>query len=156
MIGKIIGKVFGSDKLVGEIANFVDELNLTDQEKLEAKAKAQERFTNQIMASDADQNATNREEIKKGGFHGSWRPGIGWVCCISLGICFAGGFIFTGIVSTLMITDPSQVDVYKAAGDYFKENTEWVLQHVEALLIPILGIGLYRTIEKFGGVHNKH
>ena len=76
----------------------------------------------------------NQEEAKGNWFQSSWRPLIGWICAISLGI----NFMIVPICAGFGITIP-QAD----------------MSIMMPLLLGMLGIGGLRTFEKYKKVDTK-
>ncbi|MCW2242281.1 holin family protein [Azospirillum canadense] len=108
------------------------------QAQAKAAAEMQTKLIDVLSASDAAQLQVNAAEAANPSvFVSGWRPFVGWLCAIGLGV---QTIAYPLVGWTLSVYSPGtrlpQID------------TETLL----ALLFPMLGIGAYRTIEKVKGV----
>ena len=69
-------------------------------------------------------------------FKSGWRPGAGWVCVLGLAYCLLGYPILTWLCGLKHWPIPPVIDA----------------NQIMALLVPMLGLGAYRTYEKKAGV----
>jgi len=74
-------------------------------------------------------------------FVAGWRPGIGWICAIALGINY--------------IVNPIADWALKIAGKEIALPA-MDLSQLFPLVIALLGLGVYRTVEKVKDVHGNH
>lgn len=138
--------LFGGGDAVKAIGETMDKLFTSDDERMErdnemAKAKM---LHDVEMAKIEAQLLTNQTEINKVEaaseriFVSGWRPFVGWV----------GGFSFAyvAIVEPILRFIAVQCGY---DGDFPKIDTEITIQ----ILFGLLGLGLFRTIEKAKGVN---
>ncbi|WP_337997151.1 3TM-type holin [Oleispirillum naphthae] len=106
-----------------------------------AKTQAEADLRASLMAWDQGQAATNTAEAQSGNwFVAGWRPWIGWVCGLALGVQFVVG--------------PLAVWAFDMAGHPIQappalDDMLW------ELMFGMLGLGGLRTFEKIKGVARK-
>lgn len=91
-----------------------------------------------IQGSDAGQVSTNNIEAASPDlFKSGWRPFIGWTCGIALAFQWVGRDVLLWVVALMgkTIIPPPSFDTAQVMG----------------LLVPMLGLGAYRTYEKIKG-----
>ncbi len=138
----------------GKVADFVG--NVLDKIIPDPKAKAeatlqlmqldQQGYFKEIDAEMAQMKAQtdiNLEEAKSESlFKSGWRPFIGWTG----GFGYAYEFLFRPIMNAF-------VHLYQGTST-FDPFTNLDTGPLVALLVPMLGLGAYRSFEKYQGVHN--
>lgn len=89
--------------------------------------------------TDAGQVAVNVEEAKSDSlFKSGWRPAVGWICAIALSAQFFGLPLLTWVAANTLGWEPPPA-----------LETEQLI----TLLFGMLGLGGYRTFEKFKRVN---
>ena len=112
-----------------------------------ARAKAAEEYQRAILdaqaQADADQRETNKIEAASSSvFVAGWRPGIGWVCVVSLALYYIPRFALgTGFWCWACIKAGALVPL-----------PEMGVAEVIGLVMSLLGLGGLRTLEKVKGV----
>jgi len=126
-------------QLIRDIRAAITGKEVVDPTKLaEIEAKLTEMETQLLNA----QNEINKIEAGHPSiFVAGWRPFVGWVC----GIAFAYHFIALPVVS--LIIKIYQVNFQPPIFD---------IQTLVTVLFGMLGLGLYRTLEKKWDVQDKH
>lgn len=124
---------FGLGKEIAEpvnaIGSAVDKIFTSDDERAQNKYKQDELEQKPII----EQAKINQEEAKKNSlFHSGWRPAIGWTCAYGLFYHHFAAPMLTQIFGWPM--PPVNIE------------------SIISLLVPMLGIGGYRTYEKVKGV----
>jgi hypothetical protein len=106
-----------------------------------AKAQAMQEIQEKLLAADAavqqQQDQINAAEAANNNlFVSGWRPFIGWVCGIGLAwqVCFGSLFQWIANLCGSHVTPPI-FDTATCTG----------------ILVPLLGLGAYRTVEKLQG-----
>ncbi|MCW2243563.1 holin family protein [Azospirillum canadense] len=108
------------------------------QAQAKAAAEMQTKLIDVLSASDAAQLQVNAAEaVNPSVFVSGWRPFVGWLCAIGLGVQTIAYPLAGWALS-----------VYSPGTRLPQMDTDTLL----ALLFPMLGIGAYRTIEKVKGV----
>ena len=108
------------------------------QAQAKAAAEMQTKVIDVLSASDSAQLQVNATEAAHSSlFVAGWRPFVGWLCAIGLGVQTIAYPLAGWALS-----------VYSPGTRLPQIDTETLL----ALLCPMLGIGAYRTIEKVKGV----
>ncbi|MCW2242821.1 holin family protein [Azospirillum canadense] len=108
------------------------------QAQAKAAAEMQTKLIDVLSASDAAQLQVNATEAANPSvFVSGWRPFVGWLCAIGLGVQTIAYPLAGWALS-----------VYSPGTRLPQMDTDTLL----ALLFPMLGIGAYRTIEKVKGV----
>ena len=90
----------------------------------------------QAEAQQAQLRINAAEAVHRSMFVAGWRPAVGWICTIGLGLMY-------------LVFPIADWGLQMAGRDMtLPEISE---QNIMGLLVPILGIGAYRTIEKIKG-----
>ena len=141
-LNKIIGA--GVKETLGGVGQLAKDLRsaITGEISADKKAEIESKIVELEEAAMQAQNNINLEEAKhKSIFVAGWRPFIGWVC----GVGIAYQFLFhPALVWALLFLD---IDVEPPMIDR---------DGLMALVVPLLGLGAYRTAEKMKGVNNAH
>ena len=82
------------------------------------------------------------------GFQAWWRPGLGWVCVISLSFYFIPQYVAGAYFWIDIIKDMSHEEILKSGLPAYPVKADAILE----LVLALLGMGTLRTIERFGGV----
>ena len=130
LAGINVGSVISS---IGTLAKDIRSA-ITGEISPEKKAELQAKLLELEAAGMNAQNAVNLEEAKSGSlFKSGWRPAIGWICVSGLGMHFVINplIVWGGQIFSRSLTPPS-----------FDAAT------LMGLIIPLLGLGAYRTYEK--------
>jgi hypothetical protein len=139
VVGQVIDKLF-PDPAQAEAAKLeLLKLQVADKQftqDIESKLMLAQAEINKAEASSADP------------FRANWRPLVGWTAAVGLGFMIVLKPLLISLLSLSIITgvDPKLV--------------ESVIQHLPSLdtdllmgiLIPLLGLGVYRSVEKIKGV----
>jgi hypothetical protein len=119
------------------VGNALDKLFTSDDEKA-AAAIVMEKLRQQ---PDALQVELNKIEAGSGNwFVAGWRPAIGWVCAISLAAYYWPQFVLASIIWVKQCLVGSQI-LPSPVGQ---------IEGLMELVFAMLGLGLMRTVEKFG------
>lgn len=119
---------------INAIGNVLDELFTSDDEKLDKK------IIMQRLALEPGKLQVELSKIEAGHrsiFVAGWRPFIGWVC----GVALLYNFIVRDILAWAL----------RIAEVAAEAPPELAMEHLMTILMGILGLGGYRTIEKLGG-----
>jgi len=108
------------------------------------KARQAALLQQQLMAADAamisQQNAINLAEAGNANiFVAGWRPMVGWVCAMGLGWQVIAAPFLTFVVNAL---------------GYYPTLPAIDSSYISMLLIPLLGLGALRTVERLGKVNS--
>jgi hypothetical protein len=122
---------------VEHVASGLDKLFTSDDERL-SRAEAMARLKskpNEVMGEISKIEAASSSLLSSG-----WRPFIGWVCGVSLGMYFipqyaTGAYMF--------------IDTYVSTGEIIEYPVE--PKAVLELVFSLLGLGALRTAEKING-----
>ncbi len=107
---------------------------ITGEISPEKKAELEGKLLELEQVGMSAQNAVNLEEAKSDSFWKSgWRPGVGWICVAGLAMHF--------IVNPLIVWG-AQLYGKTVTPPVFDAGT------LMSLVIPLLGLGAYRTYEK--------
>lgn len=119
------------------IADLIDRIPDPDA-KAKAAAEANAKLMGVLQASDASQLQVNAAEAANPSvFVSGWRPAVGWVCVLGLFVQTVGyPLMGWGLSIWSPGTPMPQIDTDTLMG----------------LLVPMLGLGAYRTFEKVKGV----
>ena len=119
------------------IADLIDRIPDPDA-KAKAAAEANAKLVGVLQASDASQLQVNAAEAANPSvFVSGWRPAVGWVCVLGLFVQTVGyPLMGWGLSIWSPGTPMPQIDTDTLMG----------------LLVPMLGLGAYRTFEKVKGV----
>lgn len=103
-----------------------------------SKTEQEQRELALVLTVIQGQTAINVEDAKSGSmFRGGWRPGAGWVCVIGLGLQF--------------IVKPLAEWGLLVAGKTVPPLPNLDIEFLLGLLVPLLGLGYYRTRERIAG-----
>lgn len=131
VIDKFIGTQISTP--IEAIGNVLDKLFTSDEER-ETLAIAKERLYQNAAIVQAEINKIEAQH--RSIFVAGWRPFIGWVCGFALLWHFIG-FDFMSYIATLNnLPLPPKLN-----------GTEDLI----TIVISLLGLGVYRTMEKLGG-----
>lgn len=119
------------------IADLIDKIPDPDA-KAKATAAANAQIVSMLQAGDTAQLSVNTAEASNPSlFVSGWRPAVGWVCVIGLLVQTVGyPLMGWGLSIWSPGTAMPQIDTDTLMG----------------LLVPMLGLGAYRTFEKVKGV----
>ena len=142
----ILTAIFGERGVVGSVVDILKGAGVLADPEMELKAlqalqayetRLKELDTQQILA----QVGVNLEDAKsEDAFQRRWRPFVGWVC----GVAFAWHFVF----------QPVTLFVFAATGYTVPAPLpEFDMGTLMTVLGGLLGLGVYRTFEKFKGVN---
>lgn len=81
-------------------------------------------------------------------FQSWWRPLIGWVCGLSLAMYFMPQYAMGAYVWLDVINSMTHTEIVKHGLPSYPVDADAVLE----LVLAMLGMGVIRTAEKFGGV----
>ncbi len=116
------------------VANVIDKFVETDDEKRAAeiiKAKM-------MMKPSLAQVEINKVEAgHRSIFVAGWRPFIGWVC----GFALAYNFIIRDLIAWVIVNTGTEASLPPALA----------MGELMTVLLGMLGLGAFRTVEKFGG-----
>lgn len=119
---------------IDAIGNVFDKLFTSDEERAKAEFVLEKLRMDPVML----QAEINKLEAQhRSIFVAGWRPFIGWVC----GIALAWHFMLYDLAVWYTRAYAPDVEPPALAG------TESLI----ALVVPLLGLGAYRTVEKLGG-----
>jgi len=136
MFGKIFGSIVGGGVVSAAegVANVIDKFVETDDEKRAAeiiKAKM-------MMKPSLAQIEINKVEAEhRSIFVAGWRPFIGWVC----GFALAYNFIVRDLIAWVIVNTGAEASLPPALA----------MGELMTVLLGMLGLGAFRTVEKFGG-----
>lgn len=125
----MIGEAISGVKVVGDV---LDNLFTSDEERLD-KAIVRQR-----LALKADEIQAKINQIEAGHrsvFVAGWRPFIGWICAVSL----LYSFMLRDLIALIAVNSGGNVP------------PELPMEHILGLVIPMLGMGGFRSWEKIKG-----
>jgi len=107
-----------------------------------AREKAQAEIERDLLKAMIEQNAAqadlNRLDAQSGSlFQSGWRPSVGWIC--------AAGLAMQAIVAPLILWIGQLLGKTLSAPPIAFDT-------IMSILVPLLGLGAYRTFEKVKGV----
>lgn len=124
--------------LTGGIGQAVDAALTTVRHFFPSKTEEQQREFALLLAIIQGQSAINVEDAKSGSlFRGGWRPATGWVCVSGLALQF--------------IVKPLAEWGIVLSGRTFPPLPSLDVEFLLGLLVPLLGLGYYRTRERLAG-----
>lgn len=131
---------------VGGIAagafDLIDKLFTTDKDRMDAKIKVIElQQAGQLAQIGVNQNEAKHENV----FVSGWRPFIGWVC----GLAFAYHFL----VQPFLVFAAWLVANFYGFFLPVDQLPSLSLSELMPVLMGMLGLGAYRTYEKFTGTN---
>jgi hypothetical protein len=133
--------ILGIGSIVETVGNLIGDMYTSDKERMDAQLE-QDKLALEGRKVDASlqiaQTEVNKEEAKSSSlFVSGWRPAVGWSCVCGLVYQFLFCPIFGWMASNISGWSlPPSLD------------TDTLM----TLLFGILGLGVYRTAEKFKGV----
>ena len=145
----LIGKIFSGGNIVKDTGEALDKLFTSDEERMEKRLeikKADQDF--QLAEDKLDAGlAEGQQEINKieaanpHWFVSGWRPAVGWICVLGLAYQYLVYSLFCWLNAWLRFapTDPPPLNV----------------ETLMTLLMGMLGLGAYRTVEKVKGADTK-
>ena len=119
---------------INAIGNVLDGLFTSDEEKLDKKIIMQRLA---LEPGKLQVELSKIEASHRSIFVAGWRPFIGWVC----GVALLYNFILRDILAWAL----------RIAEVATEAPPELAMEHLMTILMGILGLGSYRTIEKLGG-----
>ena len=119
---------------INAIGNVLDGLFTSDEEKLDKKIIMQRLA---LEPGKLQVELSKIEASHRSIFVAGWRPFIGWVC----GVALLYNFILRDILAWAL----------RLAEVATEAPPELAMEHLMTILMGILGLGGYRTIEKLGG-----
>lgn len=134
----IISKFIGGSiaEPIEAVGNVLDKLFTNEGERLD-KQTVYQRLLQQPQMVQAEINKI--EASHRSIFVSGWRPYIGWICGTCLGLYFIPQYVLGAYLWVKMCLAQNVLLPYPVNGN-----------ELMSLIIPLLGLGLYRTIEKFG------
>lgn len=134
-------------KSVGDASVSIREA-LTGEPSPEKMADALKRLDELITASNDMQGRINLAEAQSGSlFVAGWRPGIGWVCVLALGLYFP-----TRILTTMVLWAILAWQGIHSAAPSLPPVPEMGIQDVLGLVTSMLGLAWLRSKDKEAGV----
>ena len=136
MLDKIFGSLVGGGVVTAAegVANVIDKFVETDDEKRAAeiiKAKMM------MMPSLAQVEINKVEAGHRSIFVAGWRPFIGWVC----GFALAYNFVVRDLIAWVIVNTGAEASL----------PPDLAMGELMTVLLGMLGLGAFRTVEKFGG-----
>lgn len=138
-VGKEAGEVVKSVATpIEALGNVFDKLFTSDEERKAADA-VMAKLAQRPMELQAEVNKLEAQH--KSWWVAGWRPFIGWVCGASLGMYYLPQFFMAAVLWTRQCWQANELVPYPIAD----------IKGLMQLVIAMLGLGLYRTAEKFVG-----
>lgn len=137
----ILGKIFGASAAqpIEAVGNVLDKLFTSKEEMLNIEVIKQRLAQQPTLAQ---QEINKLESQHRSIFVAGWRPFIGWVCGTSLAFYFIPQFALAAYIWADKCLEVGEILPYPSEG----------AAHLMELVVAILGLGLFRTAEKFGKV----
>ena len=136
MLDRIFGSIVGGGVVSAAegVANIIDRFVETDEEKGAAEViKAR-----MMMKPSLAQIELNKIEAgNRSTFVAGWRPFIGWVC----GFALAYNFVIRDLIAWVMVNTGTEASL----------PPDLAMGELMTVLLGMLGLGAFRTAEKFGG-----
>lgn len=107
------------------------------------------RFDFELTKSQMEINVVEASSDSK--FKSWWRPAVGWVCVFGLGYELLILPILKSVLGLSVLMGAEAALIAKVVALLPIINTPLVM----ALLVPLLGLGVYRTVEKIAKVKSK-
>ena len=141
----MLGKIFGSIVVGGVVsaaegvANIIDQFVETCDEKQAAEViKAKLMMKPTMMKPSLAQIELNKIEAgHRSTFVAGWRPFIGWVS----GFALAYNFVIRDLIAWVMVNTGTEASL----------PPDLAMGELMTVLLGMLGLGAFRTAEKFGG-----
>lgn len=136
--------IAAASPLLGGLFDLVDDLFTSSEEKDNAKLKLIELEKSGQLA----QIAVNLEQARSESlFVSGGRPAIMWICAAVFAWHFLVNPMFISIISYIAMVNGTEVD--------FSGLPEFNMDALMTVLMGLLGLGAYRTVEKIKGVATK-
>ncbi|HER27634.1 MAG TPA: hypothetical protein ENI69_11045 [Rhodospirillales bacterium] len=136
MLGKIFGSIVGGGVVSAAegVANIIDQFVETDDEKRAAEViKAKMMMKPSLAQIELNKIEAGHRSI----FVAGWRPFIGWVC----GFALAYNFVVRDLIAWVIVNTGAQASL----------PPDLAMGELMTVLLGMLGLGAFRTVEKFGG-----
>lgn len=135
-----LSKLFGASDTVKAAGEAFDNLFTSDEERDQAKTVL-EKLRQQPAIMQAEINKVEAQH--RSVFVAGWRPGIGWVCAISLAMFYIPQFALAAVVWVLTVAESGWtiIPAYPGSADSLME-----------LVLALLGMATIRTVEKAKGL----
>lgn len=165
--------------LARDVVGALDDLHYSEEEKAKILEKTNERAAaraergrDRLAESDKSQNEVNKiGAAHRSVFVAGWRPGMGWVGVISIALMVLGTLSMTITLTALALSvdvshiaqgdaeavraaieaNPLIIKV-RIANDIWQQGMNVAIALVVPIITGMLGLGLYRTYEKYKGV----
>lgn len=141
-MASVLGTLFGGG--VGEVAkpieavgNVIDNLFTSDDERL-SHEEIKMRIAQKPGLVQAEINKIEAQH--RSVFVAGWRPGIGWVCAVSLAAYYVPQYTLAAVLWTRASWEAAALQPYPVTADGLLE-----------LVLALLGMATVRTIEKLNG-----
>ncbi len=116
------------------VANIIDQFVETDDEKRAAKIiKAKMMMKPSLAQVEINKVEAGHRSI----FVAGWRPFVGWVC----GFALAYNFIVRDLIAWVIVNTDADASL----------PPDLAMGELMTVLLGMLGLGAFRTVEKFGG-----
>ncbi len=116
------------------VANIIDQFVETDDEKRAAEIiKARMMMKPSLAQIELNKIEAGHRSI----FVAGWRPFIGWVC----GFALAYNFVIRDLIAWVMVNTGATASL----------PPDLAMGELMTVLLGMLGLGAFRTVEKFGG-----
>lgn len=119
------------------IGNVLDDLFTSDEEKLTLE-NVKLRLAQKPSLAQVELNKV--EAGHRSVFVAGWRPFIGWVCGVGLGVYFIPQYVMASYIWTKLVLASGEIVPYPVTADGLME-----------LVLAMLGMGALRTVEKISG-----
>jgi len=149
LVSGIIGGVGDAAVKIRTAITGVDPATAGKLQELAAQLEAQKAQAEASMAN-AQAEIDKVEASSANWFVAGWRPAVGWVCALAFGFEFLILPIAQWVVQIAGIT--TMVDGKSVPMQLFSLD----VQDLYPLLMGMLGLGAYRTVEKVKGAQGNH
>jgi len=122
---------------IDAIGNTLDKLFTSDEEKLQAKAVI-EKLRQHPLELQVELNKLEAQHRTV--FVAGWRPFIGWIAGLSLGIYYIPQYIIASYIWAKLSLEASAIQQYPTNADGLLE-----------LVLAMLGMATLRTVDKLAG-----
>ena len=136
MLDKIFGSIVGGGVVTAAegVANVIDKFVETDDEKKAAEIiKAKMMMKPSLAQVELNKIEAGHRSI----FVAGWRPFIGWVC----GFALAYNFVVRDMIAWVIVNTGAEASL----------PPDLAMEELMTVLLGMLGLGAFRTVEKFGG-----
>lgn len=132
----------GVSQLLGPVVGRLADLIPDPEKKMEMLQQAQQALLDADAKMEAAQAAIDANEATSNNmFVAGWRPAVGWVCALAL--------------AWMVLIQPIGQWLCALFG-YYPKFPNLDSSFISLLLIPMLGLGTARTVEKMAGVPDSH